>query len=117
VIACFGLLPAFQRRRQTSLDWESTAFQTNQKNIGAPGWTRTSGHRLRRPVLYPLSYGRVRPNDRTTCLQVCAVEGRDDFHIRYMFPGEAIIVGDEEIDASGGCARELDRVRCLDGPV
>ena len=26
---------------------------------GAPGWDRTSDHRFRRPVLYPLSYGRV----------------------------------------------------------
>jgi hypothetical protein len=24
----------------------------------APGWNRTSDHRFRRPVLYPLSYGR-----------------------------------------------------------
>lgn len=26
---------------------------------GAPGWDRTSDHRFRRPVLYPLSYGRL----------------------------------------------------------
>jgi hypothetical protein len=26
---------------------------------GAPGWSRTSDPRLRRPMLYPLSYGRV----------------------------------------------------------
>lgn len=27
--------------------------------IGAPGWIRTSDHKLRRLVLYQLSYGRV----------------------------------------------------------
>jgi hypothetical protein len=31
----------------------------NSLKNGAPGWIRTSDHRLRRPMLYPLSYGRV----------------------------------------------------------
>src|SRR5262249_34347835 len=29
------------------------------QGLGAPGWNRTNNQRLRRPMLYPLSYGRL----------------------------------------------------------
>src|SRR4051812_17524944 len=38
------------------------AIQAGDGGIGAPGGTRTHGLLLRRQTLYPLSYGRTRPN-------------------------------------------------------
>ena len=49
--------------------------KSNSLGNGAPGRTRTCGHRLRRPVLYPLSYGRVMavliiaPSPRCCCVR------------------------------------------------
>ena len=38
----------------------TAAAQANSENNGAPGRGRTCDPRLRRPMLYPLSYGRMR---------------------------------------------------------
>ena len=45
--------PIFGAIRQRSL----YLWASQRKSRSAPGWDRTSDHRFRRPVLYPLSYG------------------------------------------------------------
>ena len=51
--------PAILRASERRLTLRGVSgFQKLQKQIGAPGRTRTCNPRLRRPVLYPLSYGR-----------------------------------------------------------
>jgi hypothetical protein len=52
-----GFLAAALRARG-SPDQISRAGGARRSNPGAPGWNRTSGPWLRRPILYPLSYGR-----------------------------------------------------------
>src|ERR1700730_16263460 len=56
-------------------------------------------------------------DDRTSSLEICAFERRDELHIRYVLPRETVSVRDEQIDSSGRRTSKLDRVGRLDGAV
>jgi len=54
---------------------------------------------------------------RTSSLEICAFERRDELHIRYVLPRETVVVRDEQIDPSGRRTSKLDGVGRLNGAV